>query len=122
MLEGVFLILQTHGMLNTDCKNLRRQIEHLAFFDLRRYMCSPCQVATTNDSSSRTSRNELHIPPLVCRYEADFFNNVVTGRGILSWGAIDQGRGGAEADQLIGFVTAKIVSFADPEVQVRTLE
>jgi hypothetical protein len=60
-------------------------------------------------------------PPLICRYEADFFNNVVTGQGILSWGAIDRGKGGAEAGQLIGFVTAKIVSFADPEVQVRTL-
>lgn len=42
----------------------------------------------------------------------------MTGRGIISWGAVDRSRGGTETGQLIGFVTAKVVTSGDPEVQV----
>jgi hypothetical protein len=47
------------------------------------------------------------------RYERDFFLDVVNGNGIISWGAVDTSR----SDELVGFVTTKMVSAQDSEVQ-----
>ena len=50
------------------------------------------------------------------RYESEFFMNVVHGRGIISWAAVDTSRSDSQCDELIGFVTARIVAAADGEV------
>lgn len=43
------------------------------------------------------------------RYESEFFQNVVNGRDIVSWGAVDRNRPNGQSDELIGFVTARTV-------------
>jgi hypothetical protein len=50
------------------------------------------------------------------RYEAEFFNNVVHGRGIISWAAVDTSRSDAQCDELIGFVTARVLAASEGEV------
>lgn len=50
------------------------------------------------------------------RYEAEFFENVVNGREIVSWAAVDRSRPNDENDELIGFVTARIVLAKESEV------
>lgn len=51
-----------------------------------------------------------------CSYESEFFLNVVHGRDIVSWGAVDQNRSDGHSDQLIGFVTARLVMAKGSEV------
>ena len=50
------------------------------------------------------------------RYESEFFHNVVNGREIVSWAAVDRNRPDGRSDELIGFVTARIVLAKDSEV------
>ena len=50
------------------------------------------------------------------RYESEFFQNVVNGRDIVSWAAVDCSRPNGQSDELIGFVTARIVLAKDSEV------
>ena len=52
------------------------------------------------------------------RYESEFFLNVVNGRGIVSWAAVDTSRPDAHGDEPIGFVTARVVVATETEVQV----
>ncbi|GER46788.1 N-acetyltransferase [Striga asiatica] len=52
---------------------------------------------------------KIHGDLFPIRYESDFFHNVVNGRDIISWGAVDQSRPNDQSDELIGFVTARIV-------------
>lgn len=51
-----------------------------------------------------------------CRYDIDFFLNVVNGLGIVSWGAVDINRSDGHIDELIGFVTARIMTVKESEV------
>lgn len=56
-----------------------------------------------------------HIAPLH-RYESEFFQNVVNGHDIVSWAAVDRSRPNGQSDELIGFVTARIVLARESEV------
>ena len=55
------------------------------------------------------------------RYESEFFHNVVNGHDIVSWGAIDRNRPNGQSEELIGFVTARIVLAKDSEVSLPDL-
>ena len=46
----------------------------------------------------------------------DFFLNVVHGRGIISWAAVDRSRSDSQCDELIGFVTARVIAASEGEV------
>lgn len=50
------------------------------------------------------------------RYESTFFQDVVNGRDIVSWGAVDLSRPNDQSDELIGFVTARIVLAKESEI------
>lgn len=50
------------------------------------------------------------------RYESTFFHDVVNGRDIVSWGAVDSNRADGRSDELIGFVTARIVLAKESEI------
>lgn len=50
------------------------------------------------------------------RYETEFFQNVVHGRDIVSWAAVDRGRVDGKCDELIGFLTARIVLAKESEI------
>lgn len=50
------------------------------------------------------------------RYESEFFHNVVNGYDIVSWGAVDPSRSNGQNDELVGFVTARIVPAKESEV------
>ncbi|XP_063944864.1 histone acetyltransferase MCC1 isoform X3 [Daucus carota subsp. sativus] len=52
---------------------------------------------------------KLHADLFPIRYESEFYLNVVHGRDIVSWGAVDRNRSDGLSDQLIGFVTARLV-------------
>ncbi|XP_073130698.1 histone acetyltransferase MCC1 [Henckelia pumila] len=51
------------------------------------------------------------------RYESEFFHNVVNGRDIVSWGAVDQSQANSENGELIGFVTARVVMAKESEIE-----
>jgi hypothetical protein len=53
---------------------------------------------------------------LIFRYESEFFQNVVNGREIVSWAAVDRSRPNGKSDELVGFVTARIVLAKESEV------
>lgn len=55
------------------------------------------------------------------RYEPEFFSNVVNGRDIVSWGVVDRSRRDGRSDELVGFVTARIVPAKDSEVSLSDL-
>uniref|UniRef100_A0ACD5UK34 Uncharacterized protein n=4 Tax=Avena sativa TaxID=4498 RepID=A0ACD5UK34_AVESA len=56
---------------------------------------------------------QMHADLFPVRYERDFFLDVVNGDGIISWGAVNTSRPG----ELVGFVTAKMVSTQDSEIE-----
>ncbi|KAL0403927.1 UNVERIFIED_CONTAM: Histone acetyltransferase MCC1 [Sesamum radiatum] len=60
---------------------------------------------------------KLHSELFPIRYESEFFHNVVNGRDIVSWGAVDRSRPNAQSDELIGFITARIVSAKESEIE-----
>lgn len=49
----------------------------------------------------------------------DFFLNVVHGRGIISWAAVDRSRSDSQCDELIGFVTARVIAASEDDVSSR---
>ena len=61
-----------------------------------------------------------------CRYEREFFFNVVNGRGIVSWAAVAVNQPDGQGDELIGFVTTRTIAAKDSEVtevsQLNTIE
>ncbi|CAN8300200.1 unnamed protein product [Cochlearia groenlandica] len=59
---------------------------------------------------------QIHRDIFPIRYESEFFQNVVNGGDIISWAAVDKSRPDALSDELIGFVTAKIVLARDTEI------
>jgi hypothetical protein len=58
----------------------------------------------------------IHLALFPIRYEREFFLNVVNGNGIISWGAVDTSRSDDRRDELIGFVTTRIIAAQDSEV------
>ncbi|PSS04554.1 Histone acetyltransferase [Actinidia chinensis var. chinensis] len=58
---------------------------------------------------------KIHSDLFPIRYESEFFHNVVNGHDIVSWGAIDRNRPNGQSEELIGFVTARIVLAKDSE-------
>ena len=60
--------------------------------------------------------NPLILVFVLLRYEREFFLNVVNGNGIISWGAVDTSRSDDRRDELIGFVTTRIIAAQDSEV------
>ncbi|KAJ9546136.1 hypothetical protein OSB04_025843 [Centaurea solstitialis] len=60
---------------------------------------------------------KIHGDLFPIRYEIEFFHNVVNGRDIVSWGAVDRNRPNGESDELIGFVTARIVMAKESEIE-----
>lgn len=59
---------------------------------------------------------QLHADLFPIRYESEFFYNVVNRRDIVSWGAVDRNRPTGQSDELIGFVTVKIVLARESEI------
>ncbi|XWS65063.1 hypothetical protein CRYUN_Cryun05aG0058900 [Craigia yunnanensis] len=59
---------------------------------------------------------QIHSDLFPIRYESEFFQNVVNGRDILSWAAVDRSQANGQSDDLIGFVTARIVLAKDSEI------
>ncbi|KAF5741781.1 putative N-acetyltransferase [Tripterygium wilfordii] len=59
---------------------------------------------------------QLHGDIFPIRYESEFFQNVVNGHDIVSWAAVDRNRPDGHNDELIGFVTARIVMAKDTEI------
>ncbi|KAH7854311.1 hypothetical protein Vadar_012373 [Vaccinium darrowii] len=60
---------------------------------------------------------KIHYDLFPIRYEPEFFSNVVNGRDIVSWGVVDRSRRDGRSDELVGFVTARIVPAKDSEVE-----
>lgn len=50
------------------------------------------------------------------RYESAFFQDVVNGHDIVSWGAVDRSLPDGQSDEIIGFVTARVVLAKESEV------
>ncbi|XP_028100429.1 histone acetyltransferase MCC1-like [Camellia sinensis] len=60
---------------------------------------------------------KIHCDLFPIRYESEFFHNVVNGHDIVSWGAVDCSRPNGQNDELIGFVTARVVQAKDSEIE-----
>lgn len=60
---------------------------------------------------------KIHCDLFPIRYESEFFHNVVNGHDIVSWGAVDCSRPTGQNDELIGFVTARVVQAKDSEIE-----
>lgn len=60
---------------------------------------------------------KIHGDLFPIRYESEFFQNVVNGRDIVSWGAVDRNRPNGQSDELIGFVTARTVLAKDSDIE-----
>ncbi|KAL3524539.1 hypothetical protein ACH5RR_017373 [Cinchona calisaya] len=60
---------------------------------------------------------KIHGDLFPIRYETEFFHNVVNGRDIVSWGAVDRNRPNGQSDELIGFLTARIVIAKESEIE-----
>ncbi|KAK1262126.1 hypothetical protein QJS04_geneDACA008857 [Acorus gramineus] len=59
---------------------------------------------------------QIHEELFPIRYEMEFFCSVVNGHGIVSWAAVDSSRPGSQSDELIGFVTARLVAARESEI------
>ncbi|KAF3432651.1 hypothetical protein FNV43_RR23753 [Rhamnella rubrinervis] len=59
---------------------------------------------------------QIHSDLFPIRYETEFFENVVNGRDIVSWAAVDRSQPNDQNDELIGFITAKIVLAKESEI------
>ncbi|KAK4746551.1 hypothetical protein SAY87_025588 [Trapa incisa] len=58
----------------------------------------------------------IHGDVFPIRYEPEFFQNVVHGHDIVSWAAVDRSRIDGKCDELVGFVTARIVLAKESEI------
>ncbi|XP_062222355.1 histone acetyltransferase MCC1 isoform X2 [Phragmites australis] len=54
---------------------------------------------------------------VVHMYEREFFMNVVNGHGTVSWGAVDTSRSDDHRDEIIGFVTTRMIVAKDSEIE-----
>lgn len=78
--------------------------------------CSPNIVYRPIHPSDLAVLESIHVALFPIRYELEFFLNVVNGRDIVSWGAVDRSRPGSLGDELIGFVTTRIVPASESEL------
>uniref|UniRef100_A0A7N0UAC5 N-alpha-acetyltransferase 60 n=1 Tax=Kalanchoe fedtschenkoi TaxID=63787 RepID=A0A7N0UAC5_KALFE len=67
--------------------------------------------------SDRQVLEKIHSDVFPIRYESEFFQNVVDGRDVISWAAVDRNRSDGLDDELIGFVTARIILSRDSEIE-----
>uniref|UniRef100_A0A7N0TBR8 N-alpha-acetyltransferase 60 n=1 Tax=Kalanchoe fedtschenkoi TaxID=63787 RepID=A0A7N0TBR8_KALFE len=67
--------------------------------------------------SDRQVLEKIHSDVFPIRYESEFFQNVVDGRDVISWAAVDRSRQDGLDDELIGFVTARIILSRDSEIE-----
>uniref|UniRef100_A0A6N2KTU7 N-alpha-acetyltransferase 60 n=1 Tax=Salix viminalis TaxID=40686 RepID=A0A6N2KTU7_SALVM len=58
----------------------------------------------------------IHADIFPIRYESEFFQSVVHERDIVSWAAVDRSQPDGHSDELIGFVTARIVLAKETEI------
>ncbi|KAJ6360437.1 hypothetical protein OIU77_004453 [Salix suchowensis] len=58
----------------------------------------------------------IHADIFPIRYESEFFQSVVHERDIVSWAAVDRSQPNGHSDELIGFVTARIVLAKETEI------
>lgn len=66
--------------------------------------------------SDRNILEQIHADIFPIRYEPEFFQNVVDGRDIVSWAAVDCSRPDMQNNELVGFVTARIVLANESEI------
>lgn len=59
---------------------------------------------------------QIHGDIFPIRYESEFFQDVVHGRGVVSWAAVDHSRDDGKGDELIGFITARVVLATESEI------
>uniref|UniRef100_A0A2P2KQ94 N-alpha-acetyltransferase 60 n=1 Tax=Rhizophora mucronata TaxID=61149 RepID=A0A2P2KQ94_RHIMU len=59
---------------------------------------------------------QIHSDVFPIRYESEFFQSVVNQRDIVSWAAVDRSRPNGQSDELIGFVTARVVLAKESEI------
>lgn len=60
---------------------------------------------------------QIHAALFPIRYEREFFLDVVNGHGIVSWAAVDISRLDGQNDELIGFVTTRIIPATESEIE-----
>ncbi|XP_010908486.2 histone acetyltransferase MCC1 [Elaeis guineensis] len=60
---------------------------------------------------------QIHAALFPIRYEREFFLDVVNGHGIVSWVAVDISRLDGQNDELIGFVTTRIIPVTESEIE-----
>nr|CAB3450752.1 unnamed protein product [Digitaria exilis] len=60
---------------------------------------------------------KIHLALFPIRYEREFFLNVVNGNGIISWGAVDTSRSDDRRNEIIGFVTTRMITAKDSEIE-----
>lgn len=60
---------------------------------------------------------KIHNDLFPVSYESEFFHNIANGNGIVSWGAVDRSRPNNQSDELIGFVTTRILLAKDSEIE-----
>ncbi|KAF9670434.1 hypothetical protein SADUNF_Sadunf13G0068600 [Salix dunnii] len=63
----------------------------------------------------------IHADIFPIRYESEFFQSVVHERDIVSWAAVDRSQPNGRSDELIGFVTARIVLAKETEQQIKDI-
>lgn len=68
------------------------------------------------EPSDREILEQIHCDLFPIRYESEFFQNVVNGQDIVSWAAVDRNRPNGQSDELVGFVTARIVLAKESEI------
>lgn len=88
----------------------------LAMFDLE-IKHSPTIIYRPIRPSDLQVLELIHASLFPVRYDIDFFLNVVNGLGIVSWGAVDISRSDGYIDELIGFVTARIITVEESEIE-----
>ncbi|EFJ25516.1 hypothetical protein SELMODRAFT_413610 [Selaginella moellendorffii] len=58
---------------------------------------------------------EIHEALFPIKYELEFFMSVVHGRGVVAWAAVDTGRSDGRGEQLVGFITARMIKASEAE-------
>ncbi|XP_030463246.1 histone acetyltransferase MCC1-like isoform X2 [Syzygium oleosum] len=59
---------------------------------------------------------KIHGDLFPIRYESEFFQDVAHGHGIVSWAAVDHSRDDGKGDELIGFITVRVVLATESEI------
>ncbi|KAG0472999.1 hypothetical protein HPP92_014856 [Vanilla planifolia] len=84
-------------------------------FDIEISHC-PTIIYRPIQSSDLEALSQIHASLFPIRYEREFFINVVNGHGIVSWCAVDISRPDGNVDELVGFVTTRITTVKESEI------